>query len=165
MAKAFQKMLQDFGLTEKIHTVHADNATSNNTQTTKLDQLDNTFEEENWVQCFNHTLQLSVKALLKPFNVGLSRKVTDDDNEFTQDNDGNPAMFEENDKDKGDEEEQGEDEDDEDNNIDELAVLSQDEQKQVPEETAIVHNTVTKVSSPISKQKMFTFSLLTIVLI
>jgi hypothetical protein len=47
MAKAFQKMLQDFGLTEKIHTVNTDNATSNDTQTTKLDQLDNTFEEEN----------------------------------------------------------------------------------------------------------------------
>jgi hypothetical protein len=169
MAKAFQKMLQDFGLTEKIHTVNADNATSNDTQTTKLDQLDNTFEEENRVRCFNHTLQLSAKALLKPFNVGLSGKATDNDNEFAQDNDGDPAMFEDNNEDEneneGDEEEQGDDEDDEDDNIDELAVLSQDEQKRVLEETVIVRDTVTKVSSPISKQKMFAFSLLTIVLI
>jgi hypothetical protein len=49
MVKAFQKMLHDFGLTEKIHTVNTDNTTSNDTQTTKLDQLDNTFEEENQV--------------------------------------------------------------------------------------------------------------------
>ena len=78
-------------------------------------------------------------------------------------------MFEDDNEDKnkneGDEEEQGDDEDDEDDNIDELAVLSQDEQKRVLEETAIVRDTVTKVSSPISKQKMFAFSLLTIVLI
>jgi hypothetical protein len=104
---------------------------------------------------------------LKPFNVGLSRKATDNDNEFAQDNDSDPAMFEDDNEDenKGDEEEQGDDEDDEDDNIDELAVLSQDEQKQVLEETVIICDTVTKVSSPISKQKMFAFSLLTIVLI
>ena len=29
--------------------------------------LPNAFEEPNWVRCFNHTLQLSAKALLKPF--------------------------------------------------------------------------------------------------
>jgi hypothetical protein len=104
---------------------------------------------------------------MKPFNVGLSGKVTDDDNEFAQDNDSDPAMFEDDDEDKnkGDEEEQGDNEDDEDNNVDELAALSQDEQKQVLEETVIVCDTVTKVSSPILKQKMFAFSLLTIVLI
>jgi hypothetical protein len=129
--------------------------------------LDNTFEEENRVRCFNHTLQLSAKALLKPFNVGLSGKVTDDDNEFAQDNDSDPAMFKDDNKDKnkGDEEEQGDDEDEEDDNVNELAALSQDEQKQVLEETVIVHDTVTKVSSLISKQKMFAFSLPTIVLI
>jgi hypothetical protein len=47
MANTFQNMLQQFGLTEKIHAVNADNATLNDTQTTKLDQLDNTFDEEN----------------------------------------------------------------------------------------------------------------------
>jgi len=49
MANAFQKMLQQFGLTKKIHSVNANNATLNDTQTTKLDQLDNAFEEENRV--------------------------------------------------------------------------------------------------------------------
>jgi len=85
LANTFQKMLEQFGLTEKIHALNADNTTSNDTQTTKLDQLDNTFEEENQVRCFSHTLQLSAKALPKPFNIGLSRKATDDDDEFTQD--------------------------------------------------------------------------------
>ena len=47
MANAFQKMLEQFGLTEKILAVNANNATSNDTQTTELDQLDNTFEKEN----------------------------------------------------------------------------------------------------------------------
>ena len=41
-------MLEQFGLTEKIHAVNTDNATLNDTQTTKLDQLDNTFDEENY---------------------------------------------------------------------------------------------------------------------
>ena len=49
MANTFQKMLVQFGLTQKIHAVNADNATSNDTQTTKLDQLDNTFDEDNQV--------------------------------------------------------------------------------------------------------------------
>jgi hypothetical protein len=36
MANAFQAMLNQFGLTEKILAVNADNATSNDTQTSKL---------------------------------------------------------------------------------------------------------------------------------
>jgi len=43
MANAFQKMLEQFRLTEKNLAVNADNATSNDMQTTKLDQLDNHF--------------------------------------------------------------------------------------------------------------------------
>jgi len=47
MANAFQKMLGQFRLTKKILAVNADNANLNDMQTTKLDQLDNHFEEEN----------------------------------------------------------------------------------------------------------------------
>src|SRR5713101_4664775 len=78
MANAFQAMLARFGLTEKILAFNADNATSNDKQTTKLDQLDNSFHKENRVRCFNHTMQLSAKALLKPFNTALSRTTADD---------------------------------------------------------------------------------------
>src|ERR1700722_19518038 len=127
MANAFQKMLEQFGLTEKILAVNADNATSNDTQTTELDQLDNTFEKENQVRCFNHTLQLSAKALLKPFNIGLSGNVTDDDNHSTQDDNGDSAIVEDDKEDEGDKEERVEDDkDDKDDNINELEELSKD---------------------------------------
>ena len=150
MENAFQKMLEQFGLTKKIHAVNANNATSNDTQTTKLDQRDNTFEEENRVQCFNHTLQLSAKALLKPFNIGLSGKATDDNNELTQDDDNDPAMVGDG-GDKEDEEEQASEDNDEDDKIDELEELNEDEWNRVLQETAVVHETVTKVSNPILK--------------
>jgi len=41
---------------------------SNNKQTDHLDRLPNSFEEVNRVCCFNHTMQLSAKALMKPFD-------------------------------------------------------------------------------------------------
>jgi len=41
MAIAFQNMLKQFELNGKILAFNADNATSNDTQTTKLDVLDN----------------------------------------------------------------------------------------------------------------------------
>ena len=79
MAIAFQNMLEQFKLNGKILALNADNVTSNDTQMTKLDALDNSFDEENWVQCNNHTLQLSAKSLLKPFNITLSGKAADND--------------------------------------------------------------------------------------
>ena len=150
-------MLQQFGLTEKIHAVNTDNATLNNMQATKLNQLDNTFDEENQVQCFNHTLQLSAKALLKPFNIGLSGKAADNNNKITPDDDGNLTTSVDDEGDKEDEEdeenedEQAGDKDDKDDNINELEELSEDEKNQAVEETAVVHETVTKVSDPIVK--------------
>src|ERR1700722_13434788 len=51
MALAFQRVLKQFGLTEKIHAVNADNTTANDKQTTKLDTLDNSFEVVNCVWC------------------------------------------------------------------------------------------------------------------
>ena len=152
MVNVFQKMLQQFGLTKKILAINADNATSNNMQTTKLDQLDNTFDKENRVWCFNHTLQLSAKALLKPYNVGLSAKTTDNDNEVSQDNNSDPGTFEDDLKDEEDDEDEGEEqadkEDAEDDDINDLEELSEDEQNRVLEETAVVRETVTKVSNP-----------------
>jgi hypothetical protein len=158
MANTFQNMLQQFRLTEKIHAVNTDNATSNDTQTTKLDQLDNTFDEENRVRCFNHTLQLSAKALLKPFNIGLSGKAADDNNELTPDDDGNLVTSVDDEGDEGDEEDEededewADDKDNKDDNIDELEELSEDEKNQVLEETVVVCETVTKVSNPIVKR-------------
>jgi len=51
----------------------ADNASSNNVQVAVLYGLENSFDEANHVWCFNHTIQLSGKALIKPFNAGMSK--------------------------------------------------------------------------------------------
>jgi hypothetical protein len=142
MALAFQDMLERFGLTEKIHAVNADNATANDKQTTKLGALDNSFEEENRVRCFNHTLQLSAKSLLAPFNTAISQKAAQDD-EMPEEDDIDNLMPEDDDDDS---EEDVEDNDDEDDGINELEELNENERAQVLENTAEVRKTVTKVS-------------------
>ncbi|KAF8233916.1 hypothetical protein L208DRAFT_1133684, partial [Tricholoma matsutake] len=60
LARAFHKMVVEHGLTQKILTFVGDNATSNNKQMSHLHRLPNAFESINHVQCFNHTMQLSV---------------------------------------------------------------------------------------------------------
>ena len=145
MPKAFQAMLECFSLTEKILTVNADNATANNKQTTKLDSLNNSFNEENCVWCFNHTIQLSATTLLKPFNMALSRKAADEV-EVSEEDAKEELVLEikEEDKDEG---EDDDDQDDKDNSIDELQELTKSERERVLENTAVVCQTVTKVTS------------------
>jgi len=63
MALAFQKMLEQFWLEDKILAVkNNDNDISNDTQTTKLNELANSFDKENWVECYNHVIHLSAKS-------------------------------------------------------------------------------------------------------
>src|ERR1700722_16327048 len=64
-----------------------------------------------------------------------------------------------NDEDEGNEEEQADEDDDDNDNIDELEKSSEDEQNQVLQETTVVRETITKVSNPYLKQKIFSFSL------
>ena len=138
-------MLERFSLTEKIHAVNADNATANDKQTTKLNALPNSFEEENRVRCFNHMLQLSAKSLLAPLNPAISRKATEDD-EMPEEDDEMPLPENDEEDDEDDEEEDVQEDDDEDDGINELEELSEEEQAQVLDNTAEVRNTVTKVS-------------------
>jgi hypothetical protein len=146
MANAFQEMLTQSGLTKKILAINADNATSNDTQTTKLDQLDNSFDKENRVQCFNHMLQLSAKSLLKPFNTAIPGKAMENDDATTQDHDDDHAILEDDSEEEGEDEEGIDVEDDvEDDNVNELQELSEDEREQVLEETTVVCETITKV--------------------
>jgi hypothetical protein len=146
MAMAFQEMLEWFGLTEKIHALNADNATSNDKQTTKLDALPNSFEEENRVRCFNHTMQLSAKSLLVPLNPAISQKATQDD-EMPEEDEDQPLLEDDaEDEDDDDDEENVEEDNDADDGINELEELSEDEQAQVLKNTAEVRETVTKVS-------------------
>jgi hypothetical protein len=143
MAKAFQNMLERFGLTEKILSFNADNATANDKQTTKLSTLDNSFEEQNRARCFNHTVQLSAKTLLTPFNTALSGKAKDSIEIVEGDDE--DQLVPDIDEEEGNEEDVDEEKDDEDDGIDELEQLSDDERKELLEGTAAVRETVTKV--------------------
>jgi len=69
----------------QILAVNADNASLNDTQGQALAGMANSFELENCIRCFNHTLQLSAKTLLRPFNVGLGKTTKDDDNNDVDD--------------------------------------------------------------------------------
>jgi hypothetical protein len=146
LAKAFQDMLTRFELTNKVLSVTADNATSNDKQVSALAAMPNSFDEENHVHCFNHTLQLSAKALIKLFNVGMSsKKSIGDDDESSEGDDGMPGL-----EDIDEDEDEGEGEvaerEDAEDDIDELEELSESERDKVISETAAVREAVSKVS-------------------
>jgi hypothetical protein len=122
--------------------MNANNATSNDKQTTALDNLDNSFNEVNRVRCFNHTLQLSAKTLIKPFNIGMAKASeadTDDMLPLEEFDDGDT------DDENGDDDDGGggavglEDE------VDEFEELNQDEQDRIMEDTAEVRQAVSKL--------------------
>lgn len=67
-----------------------DNASNNDTQTAQLEKLANSFEAANRVHCFNHTMQISAKALLKPFSTRAATSDSHDEDTLdvvTHDND------------------------------------------------------------------------------
>jgi hypothetical protein len=90
LAKAFQKMLESYGLEKKareillllfpshifvlqILTVTADK-TLNDAQREDLAAMDNnSFEGKSHVWCFNHTLQLAAEAFIRPFIPALGK--------------------------------------------------------------------------------------------
>jgi hypothetical protein len=126
--------------------MNTDNTDANDTQTTVLAKLNNSFKENQRAQCFNHTIQLSAKALLLPFNLALG-KVTEEavvDN----DNDNDMLDLEALDNDDGnddDAEECADVDDDADDGVDELDELDDAEREELLEGTAVVRGTVQKV--------------------
>jgi hypothetical protein len=161
LAKAFQAMLEHFDLCNKVchvsrktnqfliqiiiqmHALNADNATSNDTQTSGLAQLDNSFEEEHHVWCFNHTIQLLAKALLRPFNPALGKAAED---VVVNDDDDMPdlELFDiDNGNDTGDESANADD--DAHDEVDELDKLDATEHEELLESTTVVRGTVLKV--------------------
>jgi len=166
LAKVFQQMLEAFGLqdqvclsfnvillnssSQQILAMNADNATLNDTQGESLADMPNSFQLENHVCCFNHTLQLSVKTLLHPFNVGLGKAMEDRDSADVDDLlDDDDDEDKNKDKDKG----KGKDEDlpdvpdinDINDSIDELDMLDADEWEAIIADTAAVCETVSKL--------------------
>jgi hypothetical protein len=88
-------------------------------------------------------MQLSAKALLAPLNPAISQKVTQDD-KMPEEDDTQPLP--EDDAEDNEDDDKDNDDKDEDDGINELEQLSEDKQAQVLEDTAEVHNAVTKVS-------------------
>ena len=154
-------MLQWNGLTDKILACNYDNAASNDTQVVELARLPNTFDESNRIRCFNHTLQLSAKTLLKPFNVALAsgsnnrseysvleleevndEESAEDGSDNNGDNDGD-----DNDNDNDSDLDYALNFGDEDDGVDELEMLPSGERVDILEQTSDIRDAVTKVSA------------------
>jgi len=128
--------------------MNADNTTSNDTQGETLAQMPNSFDLENRVCCFNHTLQLSAKTLLQPFNVALGKAARDGDATDADDlSDEIDEGLDEDDEDEDDDDGLPDvpDVDDIDDGIDEMDKLDADEQEAMIADTAAVCQTVSKV--------------------
>lgn len=118
----------------------ADNASSNAVQVAALFGFENSFDESNHVRCFNHTIQLAGKVLIKPFNVGMGKAEDSDygasdapslemfDEDDDIDNDGDASLAGDSDV---------EDDDDE--------ILSDEEELSIMADTSEVRETVSKV--------------------
>ena len=127
--------------------MNADNATSNDTQGKALADMPNSFKLENRVRCFNHTLQLSAKTLLRPFNAGLG-KITAEDGENSNVDDLLDLDDEEDDDENEDDDMDLPDVfniDDVDDGIDELDALDADAYNTVIADTAAIRETVSKL--------------------
>lgn len=137
-------LISEIWLTQWLGSPNADNVTANDTQTMKLTSLDNSFESVNCIQCFNHTLQLSAKALLKPFNSeSLSASEADDDVDVA-DSDELPLILD--DDLEVEEVDFTSKLDDTDDDIDELEMLLQAKHEKMLDDTVAVKATITKVS-------------------
>lgn len=100
---------------------------SNDKQTDYLDKLPNSFELVNRVRCFNHTMQLLAKALMKPFDTPIA--MADLDNAEATDVDDMLSVTGDNDDEEG--------EGDGDGDIDFGSVSSNDDQDDLDE---IIYN-------------------------
>ena len=122
---------------------------SNDKQNVYLDRLPNSFEDINRVRCFNHMMQLSAKALLKPHNSMASGR-DPDDGEIPSDNDNSPVLEhisdDELEPDEQAEYEDGAEDEMEDKDEDVvLAMLSDEEREVLLENMAVVRTTLDKV--------------------
>jgi hypothetical protein len=149
LAAAFQAMLQHFRLKNKILTFNSDNALQNDMQAVELTRRANSFSQDNCIRCFNHTMQLSVRALLKPFTKSMS-SVDDegqpevpgcDDGQAVDDDEDSNSFLHLNEL----EDDAEEDLNAKDDGVDNPDELDEEEYKELLEETAVVRDTIAKV--------------------
>ncbi len=106
--------------------------------------MENTFEEVNHACCFNHTLQLLAKTLLKPFNAGMSStKLALEEEESKNVGDEMPILLDSEDDSNEDSDKDGDDgndrlQDADSDEIDELNQLNEQECETVLMNTAVV---------------------------
>ena len=133
----------------QVLAVNADNASANDMQMHVLATLNNSFEVENHVRCFNHTLQLSAKTLVKPFNVALSSGLKDDGSLTNEDEDDMPALedcVDDTDDDtEGADDDKGKSKEFSDDETDEFDQLNEVDREELLEDTAAVREMVSKV--------------------
>ena len=128
---------------------NGDNAMSNDKQTKFLHPLPNSFNQFNRICCFNHTMQLSAKMLLKPFS---GPTVTDHDdldvNTASPDDDNDlPALEDLKDDNRDESDDNNKGGDDEGNDKEEedvLEILDAEEREALLENTAVVRTTLDK---------------------
>jgi hypothetical protein len=134
--------------------MNADNASSNDTQGEALAGMPNSFVQEHRVRCFNHTLQLSAKTLLRPFNSGLGKGAEDDDAKDVDDLLDSEDESDSEDDDEGDGDGDGDDAEDPmalldagviDDGIDKLGALDEATRNEILTDTAAVREMVTKL--------------------
>ena len=77
LAVAFVEVLCNFGVKHKILSVTCDNASSNDTMSTKLDHMLTKYSPIDCTQCFTHILNLVTKSLLKQFDIKEDNKKED----------------------------------------------------------------------------------------
>jgi hypothetical protein len=134
----------------QILALNTNNAASNDTQVTTLAAMPNSFDAINRVHCFNHTLQLSARALLKPFNVGLASGKdasildTDANSSDVGTNDG-PLLGTDSNDDENADDRDGDPEDGIEDDADEPSELDEAELADLVEKTAVVRAVVSKV--------------------
>jgi len=112
--------------------------------------LPNTFEELNRVRCFNHTTQLSAKALLKPFS---SAGSTETYNGTEYGDNGMPelqVMDDEDDKEEEGEDDPDADDEDEEEEEDLFTDLDNDEREELINNTEAVCMMLNKVRLNVS---------------
>jgi hypothetical protein len=121
-----------------------------------MHKLANAFDKVNRIRCFNHTMQLSVKALLRPFASTTEIDTNDNITEDNMDDEPPPLEWVEDDvnEDDGDSEEGivnddglgGAQVDDDDDKVNDDLDLDEEERKALMDNTASVRSILDKVS-------------------
>ncbi|KAF9043413.1 hypothetical protein BJ165DRAFT_1313548, partial [Panaeolus papilionaceus] len=58
LADVFQKVLEDFGIQDKVLGIASDNATNNDVMMSSLEDKENSFSSVNRTRCFLHVTNL-----------------------------------------------------------------------------------------------------------